>query len=115
MESRAAEAGQTREEKNCSLLFDYLKDILYGRDVQTLSVEELDEPYRRLGAGLQFLEEAVNQTGSVRAASVQGQLFVRQFKEYKFDFESFDLAGHTGGFGRLFPARFRPGRIFGCL
>ena len=49
MESRAAEAGQTREEKNCSLLFDYLKDILYGRDVQTLSVEELDEPYRRLG------------------------------------------------------------------
>ena len=61
MESRAAEAGQTREEKNCSLLFDYLKDILYGRDVQTLSVEELDEPYRRLGAGLQFLEEAVKE------------------------------------------------------
>lgn len=77
MESRAAESGQTREEKNCSLLFDYLKDILYGRDVQTLSVEELDEPYRRLGAGLQFLEEAVKEmlrySGEISRGNLSGQ------------------------------------------
>jgi diguanylate cyclase (GGDEF)-like protein len=77
MENRAVEAGQTREERNCGLLFDYLKDILYGGDVQTLSVDELDEPYRRLGAGLQFLEEAVKEmlrySGEISRGNLSGQ------------------------------------------
>ena len=47
------------EEKNCKLLFEYLRDILYDPKVKTLDVNELDEPYQKLGLGLNYLERAV--------------------------------------------------------
>ena len=49
------------EEKNCKLLFEYLRDILYDPKVKTLDVNELDEPYQKLGLGLNYLERAVKE------------------------------------------------------
>ena len=43
------------EDKNCDLLFEYLRSILYDSQIQTLDVVKLDEPYQKLGLGLQFL------------------------------------------------------------
>ena len=47
------------EDKNCALLFEYLRSILYDSKVKPLDLEALDEPYRKLGMGLQYLEQAV--------------------------------------------------------
>ena len=41
------------KDKNCEALFEYLRGILYDPKVQTLDVNELDEPYQKLGLGLQ--------------------------------------------------------------
>ncbi|MBD5393120.1 MAG: diguanylate cyclase [Lachnospiraceae bacterium] len=51
----------TSEEKNCELLFQYLKGILYDPEVKPIDLEALDEPYQHLGAGLLFLEKAVKE------------------------------------------------------
>ena len=47
------------EDKNCALLFEYLRSILYDSKVKPLDLEALDEPYHKLGMGLQYLEQAV--------------------------------------------------------
>lgn len=49
------------ENKNCELLFEYLRSILYDREIQKLDLEKLDEPYRKLGRGLQVLERTVEE------------------------------------------------------
>ena len=46
-------------EINNEMLFEYLRSILYDSKVKTLDVEELDEPFRKLGMGLQYLEKAI--------------------------------------------------------
>ncbi|RGZ01771.1 GGDEF domain-containing protein [Clostridium sp. AM58-1XD] len=46
---------------NCELLFEYLRSILYDQKTDQLDLEKLDEPYRKLGAGLQLLQEAVEE------------------------------------------------------
>ena len=48
-----------QESKNCELLFEYLRSILYDAKIETLNIFDLDEPYRKLGQGLQFLENAI--------------------------------------------------------
>ena len=48
-----------QESKNCELLFEYLRSILYDTKIETLNIFDLDEPYRKLGQGLQFLENAI--------------------------------------------------------
>lgn len=49
------------ENNNCDLLFDYLRSILYDSKIQTLDLEVLDEPYRKLGMGLQCLQKNVEE------------------------------------------------------
>ena len=47
------------EDKNCELLFEYLRSILYDKEIQTLDITKLDEPYQKLGRRLQVLERTV--------------------------------------------------------
>ena len=37
------------EERNCQLLFEYLRSILYDNDPEKLDIQELDEPFQKLG------------------------------------------------------------------
>jgi len=64
----------TREEKNCELLFEYLKSILYDSDTKPFDLEQLDKPYQRLGAGLQLLEKAVKEMLLYSAELSKGNL-----------------------------------------
>ena len=54
-----------QESKNCELLFEYLRSILYDTKIETLNIFDLDEPYRKLGQGLQFLENAIGEMNPV--------------------------------------------------
>lgn len=47
------------KEKNCDILSGYLHSILYGTETQNLDIMELDEPYRKLGCELQFLNHMI--------------------------------------------------------
>ena len=49
------------EDKNCELLFEYLRSILYDSTVKPLDLGALDEPYKKLGMGLEFLDHAVQE------------------------------------------------------
>lgn len=62
------------EDRNSELLFDYLRSILYDSKIKTLDLEELDEPFRKLGRGLQFLQHAVEEMLDYSAALSQGNL-----------------------------------------
>lgn len=64
------------KDKNCEALFEYLRGILYDPKVQTLDVNELDEPYQKLGLGLQYLERAVKEMKVYSAALSKGNLSV---------------------------------------
>ncbi len=61
-------------EKNCELLFEYLRSILYDMEVQQPDMTALDEPYRDLRLGLQFLEQAVTEMKAYSAALSRGDL-----------------------------------------
>lgn len=65
------------EDKNCDLLFEYLRSILYDSQIQTLDVAKLDEPYQKLGLGLQFLERAVREMKTYSEALSRGNLSVK--------------------------------------
>ena len=56
------------EDRNCELLFEYLRSILYDSEVKTLEIDSLDEPFRKLGMGLQYLETAVKEMKQCSAA-----------------------------------------------
>ena len=62
------------EDRNCELLFDYLRSILYDVDVKPLDVDALDEPYQKLGKGLQYLDHAVRELKTYSAALSVGDL-----------------------------------------
>ena len=36
------------EKKNCDLLFEYLRSILYDPEIKPLDLDSLDEPYHKL-------------------------------------------------------------------
>ena len=79
------------------------------KKLQPLDVEQLDEPFRKLGRGLQYFAKTFTETKSVRsspferksvgAAASAGEFFVRKFKKYPCKSKSSDLAGKTGGKG----------------
>ena len=50
------------EDKNSELLFEYLRSILYDKKIQPLDVEQLDEPFRKLGRGLQYFAKTLTET-----------------------------------------------------
>ena len=63
-------------ERNNELLFEYLRSILYDDPVKKLDPEDLDEPFRKLGLGLQYLEEALSEMNEYSAALSKGNLSV---------------------------------------
>ena len=44
-----------------NFLFEYLRSILYDKEIQTLDITKLDEPYQKLGRRLQVLERTVEE------------------------------------------------------
>ena len=50
-----------RTQASCDRLFEYLRSILYDKEIQPLNPEELDVPFQKLARGLQFLEGAVTE------------------------------------------------------
>lgn len=60
--------------KNCELLFEYLRSILYDPSIHTLDISTLEEPYQKLGYGLQFLEKAVSEMKAYSASLATGNL-----------------------------------------
>ena len=62
------------EDRNCELLFEYLRSILYDSKVKPLDVEGLDEPFQKLGMGLQYLDKAVQEMKQCSAALSKGDL-----------------------------------------
>ena len=62
------------EDRNCELLFEYLRSILYDSKVKPLDVEGLDEPFQKLGMGLQYLDKAVQEMKQCSAALSKGNL-----------------------------------------
>ena len=55
-------------------IIEYLRSILYDRHIQTLDIESLDEPYRKLGQGLKVLQKAVEELLAFSADISQGNL-----------------------------------------
>ena len=49
------------EDKNSVLLFEYLRSILYDSEINRLDIDQLDEPFQKLGKGMQYLQEAVEE------------------------------------------------------
>lgn len=62
------------EDKNCQLLFEYLRSILYDPKAKSLDLDELDEPFKKLGMGLQYLDHAVQEMKTCSAALSNGNL-----------------------------------------
>ena len=71
---RAERMRDTMENDNCERLFEYLRSILYDPQIQAPEVETLDESFRKLGRGLQFLQQAVEELRSYSAALSNGNL-----------------------------------------
>ena len=62
------------EKDNCELLFEYLRSILYDQQIHALDVKELDEPYQKLGKGLAFLQQAVEEMLAYKEDLSRGNL-----------------------------------------
>lgn len=62
------------EDKNCEQLFEYLRSILYDTKVQPLELDKLEEPYQKLGMGLQYLEKMIQEMKQYSAALSKGDL-----------------------------------------
>ena len=62
------------ENRNCEMLFEYLRSILYDSTIETLDISRLDEPYRKLGRGMQFLQHAVEEMLAYSADLSRGNL-----------------------------------------
>lgn len=63
-----------RTQASCDRLFEYLRSILYDKEIQPLNPEELDVPFQKLARGLQFLEGAVTEMKTYSAAVSKGDL-----------------------------------------
>ena len=64
------------DDRNCTLLFEYLRSILYDPKTQPLDIDALDEPFRKLGMGLQYLDHAVEEMKEYSEALSNGTLSV---------------------------------------
>ncbi len=62
------------KERNCDILSEYLHSILYDTEAQDLDVMKLDEPYRKLGSELQFLNHMVWEARTYSEALCKGNL-----------------------------------------
>ncbi len=48
------------EDRNCEILVEYLKSILYDHEIRKPDLEKLDEPFRGLGHCMETLQENLN-------------------------------------------------------
>ena len=64
------------EEKNCEILFEYLRDIIYDSENAKLDLEQLDPPFWKLGKGLQYLDKAVKEMKRYSAEISKGNLSI---------------------------------------
>ena len=64
------------EEKNCEILFEYLRDIIYDSENAKLDLEQLDEPFLKLGMGLQYLDKAVKEMKHYSTEISKGNLSI---------------------------------------
>lgn len=64
------------EEKNCEILFEYLRDIIYDSENAKLDLEQLDTPFWKLGKGLQYLDKAVKEVKRYSAEISKGNLSI---------------------------------------
>lgn len=62
------------EKKNCDLLFEYLRSILYDKRVNSLDYTRLDPAFQKLGQGLNYLEVAIAELKKNSAALSKGEL-----------------------------------------
>ena len=79
------------------------------KKIQPLDVEQLDEPFRKLGRGLQYFAKTLTETKQYEAALSRGNLSVQppprenflceNLKNNPCKSESSDLAGKAGGKG----------------
>jgi hypothetical protein len=106
------------EEKNCEILFEYLRDIIYDSENAKLDLECLDESFHKLGMGLQYLDKAMKEMKHYSAEISKGNLSIEApgrdnflCEEYPCESEPSHLAGKAGGERRLFSERFLYGRI----
>lgn len=64
------------ENKNCEILFEYLRSILYDSKIQTIQLEELDPSFQKLGKGLMVLQKNIEEMMSYSAELSKGNLTV---------------------------------------
>ena len=62
------------EDRNCTILFEYLRSILYDTKVKQLDIDTLDAPYQKLGKGMQYLSHAILEMENYSAALSKGVL-----------------------------------------
>lgn len=70
--------------KNCGLLLDYLQGILSNSCTGHFDVSELSEPYRELGRGLSYLQNAVSELVDYSTELSKGNLSVQFPKDNNF-------------------------------
>ena len=109
------------EEKNCQILFEYLKSIVYDTPDEKPGLEDLESPYKRLGQGMEVLEKWLEEMHTYSADLSKGNLsgtlpseenpLCMNLKKSSRQFKSPDLAGKTGGGRGLLPAGFLSGRV----
>ena len=62
------------EDRNCELLFEYLRSILYDPVPKEFDVAQLEEPYQKLGKGMKYLAKAVREMKEHSAELSRGNL-----------------------------------------
>ena len=70
--------------KDCELLFEYMRGILYDSWIENIEVNALSEPFKDLGRGLQIMQNAVNELVTYSSELSKGNLSVEFPKEYNF-------------------------------
>ena len=70
--------------KDCEVLFEYMRGILYDSWIENFEVSKLSEPFKDLGRGLQIMQNAVNELVAYSAELSKGNLSVEFPKEYNF-------------------------------
>ena len=70
--------------KDCELLFEYMRGILYDSWIENFEVSKLSEPFKDLGRGLQIMQNAVNELVTYSSELSKGNLSVEFPKEYNF-------------------------------
>lgn len=72
------------EDKNLELLSEYMESILCGSQPRLYDINELEEPFRKLGRDLQDIQKAVQQLKQYSAELAKGNLSIEFPSEHNF-------------------------------